>query len=59
MARCNHDPKRLYSWFAADGTLCVACCKCGEILKGAVIKKCKNILKSSLNMPDQHCKADA
>lgn len=39
---CQHPPKRLYSWFVPakntkDGkdTLCVCCCQCGAILKGA------------------------
>ena len=32
---CKHPPTRLYSWFAYDGTLCVGCCDCGEVLAGA------------------------
>ena len=34
-AACAHPPTRLYSWFAADGVLCVACCECQTILCGA------------------------
>jgi len=33
---CKHPPKRLYSWIAADGTLCVGCCECGAVLAGGV-----------------------
>lgn len=36
---CNHPPARLYSWFAADKTLCVACCECGAVLRGATTTK--------------------
>lgn len=32
---CPHKPTRLYSWMA-DGTLCVCCCDCGAVLKGAL-----------------------
>jgi hypothetical protein len=32
---CNHPPARLFTWFAHDGTLCIACCDCGEVLAGA------------------------
>jgi len=32
---CKHPPERLFSWFAWDGTLCIGCCDCGEILKGS------------------------
>ncbi len=31
---CPHPPERLYTWTAFDGSLCVACCDCGEVLKG-------------------------
>ena len=34
--KCKHPPRRLYTWDAADGTLCVACCECGKVLKGGV-----------------------
>lgn len=39
--QCNHPPARLYSWWACgdDGSrntvLCIACCACGKVLKGA------------------------
>jgi len=38
---CKHDPRRLYAWYATgdDGTpravLCVGCCDCGAVLRGA------------------------
>ena len=32
---CTHPPTRLFSWYAHDGTLCIACCDCGEVLAGA------------------------
>ena len=32
---CTHPPARLFTWFAHDGTLCIACCDCGEVLAGA------------------------
>jgi hypothetical protein len=32
---CNHPSARLFTWFAHDGTLCIACCECGEVLAGA------------------------
>jgi len=32
---CTHPPARLFSWFAHDGTLCIACCDCGDVLAGA------------------------
>jgi hypothetical protein len=32
---CTHPPARLFAWFAYDGTLCTACCDCGEVLTGA------------------------
>jgi hypothetical protein len=35
MEECNHPPTRLYAWNAFDGVLCVACCDCGAVLKGA------------------------
>ena len=35
MTTCPHPPTRLYTWFAYDGTLCIACCDCGEVLAGA------------------------
>lgn len=35
---CKHPPARLYSWFAADRTRCVACCDCGAVLAGAAAK---------------------
>jgi hypothetical protein len=35
MTDCPHPPARHYAWFAYDGTLVVACCRCGEVLKGA------------------------
>ena len=31
---CKHNPSRLYSWYAHDQTLCIACCDCGSVLKG-------------------------
>lgn len=42
-ASCEHPPERLYTWYAAeyaaepDGAcvLCVACCACGGVLRGA------------------------
>lgn len=36
MDECKHDPKKLYTWNAYDGTLCIACCECGAVLKGAI-----------------------
>ena len=35
MPPCTHPPARLFAWFAYDGTLCTACCDCGEVLTGA------------------------
>jgi hypothetical protein len=32
---CSHPARRLYSWTAFDGRICVCCCECGEVLKGA------------------------
>ena len=32
---CTHPPARLFAWFAYDGTLCTACCDCGDVLTGA------------------------
>jgi len=32
---CTHPPARLFAWFAYDGTLCIACCDCGDVLTGA------------------------
>lgn len=32
---CKHKPSRIYAWRAYDGTMCVACCDCGEVLTGA------------------------
>ena len=40
-AKCQHPPHRLYSWFASANNgeprsvLCVACCDCGRVLRGA------------------------
>jgi hypothetical protein len=34
--KCKHPPTRLFAWFDYNGDLCVGCCKCGEVLKGAV-----------------------
>ena len=31
---CAHPPTRLFTWFAHDGTLCIACCDCGAVLAG-------------------------
>jgi hypothetical protein len=31
---CPHPARRLHSWHAYDGTLCVACSECGEVLSG-------------------------
>ena len=34
---CKHPVNRLYSWFAdefGEKVHCVACCKCGKVLKG-------------------------
>ncbi len=31
---CNHPSTRLFAWHAYDGTLCVCCCECGEVLQG-------------------------
>jgi hypothetical protein len=33
---CTHPPTRLFSWHV-DGVLCVGCCECGEILRGAYV----------------------
>lgn len=33
-AGCPHPPRRNFAWFAYDGTLCVGCSECGEVLKG-------------------------
>lgn len=35
--KCKHPPTRLYAYHAADGTLCVCCCDCGSVLRGAII----------------------
>ncbi len=32
---CPHPPARRFAWHAYDGTLCVGCCDCGEVLAGA------------------------
>jgi hypothetical protein len=32
---CPHPPTRLYAWYAVDGVLCIGCCVCGAVLKGA------------------------
>jgi hypothetical protein len=32
---CQHPPTRHYAWVAYDGILCIGCCACGEVLKGA------------------------
>jgi hypothetical protein len=32
---CDHPAERLYAWHAADGALCVCCCKCRTPLHGA------------------------
>lgn len=37
-AECRHNPARLFSWYANDGTLCVGCCDCGAVLAGAAEK---------------------
>jgi hypothetical protein len=34
-APCRHPPARYFTWFAGDGTLCIACCDCGAVLRGA------------------------
>ncbi len=31
---CYHPPTRLFAWYAYDGTLCVCCCECSEVLRG-------------------------
>jgi len=33
---CKHPPARVYGWLAFDDTLCLACCDCGAVLRGAV-----------------------
>lgn len=36
---CKHPPARLYSWFVNSlgrDIHCVACCACGEVLKGGI-----------------------
>ena len=35
MNECKHPPERYYCWTAWDGTLCIGCCDCGEVLRGA------------------------
>ena len=37
---CTHPPARLFAWFAYDGTLCTACCDCGDVLTGAARLPC-------------------
>jgi hypothetical protein len=32
---CPHPIKRQYAWIAYDGIVCIGCCACGIILKGA------------------------
>lgn len=35
---CPHPPHRMYTWWADDAKgrhLMVACCDCGEVLRGA------------------------
>ena len=32
---CKHPPERVYAWRASDGVLCIGCCECGAVLKGA------------------------
>ena len=32
---CTHPPAHLFTWYAYDDTLCIACCDCGEVLAGA------------------------
>lgn len=34
-ADCRHPPSRHFAWVAYDGVLCVGCCACGKVLKGA------------------------
>lgn len=34
-ASCTHPPRRLYTWTAYDGALCIACTLCGAVLRGA------------------------
>lgn len=33
---CSHPPARRFCWVAIDGVMCIACCDCGEVLKGGV-----------------------
>ena len=33
---CKHPARRVYTWFAYDGTLCAGCCDCGKVLAGGV-----------------------
>ena len=33
---CKHPAKRLFSWYAYDGTLCICCCECGKVLRGGL-----------------------
>lgn len=40
--KCSHPPSRYYSWFAYDGVLCIGCCDCGDILKGAIEEEVEN-----------------
>ena len=35
---CKHLPERNYAWIAADGVVCIACCDCGAVLKGAFVE---------------------
>lgn len=32
---CSHPAHRNYAWVASDGVLCVGCCQCGAVLRGA------------------------
>lgn len=34
-SECKHPARRLFGWKAFDGTLCICCCECGEVLRGA------------------------
>ncbi len=33
--QCSHPVTRRFTWHAADGAPCVACCDCGAVLAGS------------------------
>lgn len=38
-ATCLHPLTRQYAWVAYNGVMCIACCACGAVLRGASTKE--------------------